>query len=151
MRALDKGWHVGPIGAEDLGHRTIDQWGGPQWAKTVILATARTSDAIKEAMAARRFYAVRFPDTRLSFTVDGEIMGSQITRSPGEALAVHAEASTDATIELVTSAGAVLASGSSPLDTAVTTSADQRYYFVRARAANGAVIAYSSPVWVAAT
>src|SRR3954468_4863251 len=35
--ALDKGWHVGAIGAEDLGHDRSDDWGGPGQAKTVIL------------------------------------------------------------------------------------------------------------------
>ena len=88
--ALDKGWHVGAIGAEDLGHRRTDDWGGPGWAKTVILANGRSEWAIKAAMQARRFYAVRTPSVRLTFTVDGRPMGSRIAPTEGQALTVKA-------------------------------------------------------------
>ena len=71
-RALDAGWHVGAIGGEDLGHRRSDDWGGPSWAKTVIDSPSRSADSIRHAMSARHFYAVRNPDLRMSFTVDGE-------------------------------------------------------------------------------
>ncbi|MDP9842420.1 hypothetical protein [Streptosporangium lutulentum] len=55
--ALDKGWHVGAIGAEDKGHDRTDDWGGSQYAKTVVLAKSNTEKDIKSAMADRRFYA----------------------------------------------------------------------------------------------
>ncbi len=48
--ALDKGWHLGPIGAEDE-HGT--EWAQPQWAKTVILAQSRDAASLKDAMLAR--------------------------------------------------------------------------------------------------
>jgi hypothetical protein len=140
--ALDKGWHVGAVGAEDLGHDRTDDWGGPGQAKTVILADDRSPAALKAAMQARRFYAVAGPQYRLSFTVDGAPMGSRLTT----AAPVHVQAGGPGTLELVTGGGRVLATGDGALDVSVT---PDRYVFVRARVA-GAAVAYSSPVWVSA-
>src|ERR1700754_2902928 len=77
-RALDKGWHVGAIGAEDNGHQRDDDWGGTQYAKTVVLAKSNTEKDIKKAMADRRFYAVLDNALRLDFTIDGHEMGERI-------------------------------------------------------------------------
>jgi predicted metal-dependent phosphoesterase TrpH len=146
-RALDKGWHVGAIGAEDLGHRRTDDWGGPGWAKTVILAEDRSEPALKAAMLARRFYAVRRPGVRLTYTVDGRPMGSRITRTEGKTLKIRATVNDPALkLELVTSGGRVVASGIGSLSANRKVTASDRYYFVRA----GSTVAYSSPVWVTA-
>jgi hypothetical protein len=139
VHALDKGWHVGAIGAEDLGHHYGDDWGGPGQAKTVILARDRSPAALKAAMQARRFYAVAGPQYRLAFTVDRAPMGSRLAaKGP-----VHVRATGPGTLELVTGGGKVLATGQGALDKSVT---PDRYVFVRARVGD-AVVAYSSPVW----
>src|SRR3954469_6698648 len=141
--ALDKGWHVGAIGAEDLGHHYGDDWGGPGQAKTVILARDRSPAALKAAMQARRFYAVAGPQYRLAFTVDRAPMGSRLAaKGP-----VHVQATGPGTLELVTGGGRVLATGDGALDVSV---APDRFVFARARDAPGAVVAYSSSVWVSA-
>ncbi|MBI4728066.1 MAG: CehA/McbA family metallohydrolase [Acidobacteria bacterium] len=149
VEALDKGWHLGAVGAEDIGHSKSDDWGGPGWAKTVILATDRSEAAIRAAMLARRFYAVRARDIRLDFSVDGEGMGARIARAPGDSLPVHASVNrSGATIELVTSGGTVVATSVGPvLDAVVSASAAQRYYFARV-IEGGKAVAFSSPVWV---
>jgi hypothetical protein len=54
-----------------------------------------------------------------------------------------------ATLELVTSGGAVVASGTGSLSAQRPASADERWYFVRVRNAQGQSVAYSSPIWVA--
>ena len=101
---------MGAIGAEDLGHRRTDDWGGPGWAKTVILANGRSEWSIKAAMQARRFYAVRTPGVRLTFTVDGRPMGSRISPTDGQELTVNASVNDPtAKLELVTSFGEVVA------------------------------------------
>ena len=150
-QVLDKGWHVGAIGAEDLGHRPADDWGGPSWAKTVILSRDRSPAALREAMQARRFYAVRGPDTRLGFTVDGALMGSRLARPAGAPLTLAASAvRTDRTglkLDVVTSGGRVVASGVDDLTATVTAAPGDRYYFVRVTDGNQ-VVGYSSPVWV---
>src|SRR4051795_3938284 len=139
--ALDKGWHLGAVGPEDLGHHRGDDWGGPAQAKTVILSAGRSAAALKAAMAARRFYAVKTPDHRLSYTVDGAAMGSRLTRAPGTRLDVRAAATDaaghvlgDAVLELVTSGGKVVASGDhGRLDAAPPPAAGGGAELVRAR------------------
>jgi hypothetical protein len=149
VHALDKGWHLGAVGAEDLGHHTGDNWGGPQWAKTVILSTGRDPGAMKAAMYARRFYAIRHPGIQLDFTVDNAVMGSRLTRAVGAPLIVSGGTTVPGgAIELVTSGGVIAAVSSDPLLVSIPASAAQRYYFIRVRDASGEPVAYSSPVWV---
>lgn len=152
-RALDKGWHVGPIGAEDLGHNKSDDWGGPSWAKTVILATNRSPAALKAGLLARRFYAVRYPDLRLGLTVDGQIMGSRLVRPSAAPLAVAAQATwpghSGLTLELVTGHGKVVATGTDATTVTLHPQTGSSYVFLRVK--DGAqIVGYSAPVWVQA-
>lgn len=151
VHALDKGWHLAPYGAEDLGHRRSDDWGGPSWAKTVMLAKDRSESSLRSAMEGRHVYSVRYGTMRLGFTVDDAIMGSELTKPLGSTLPVRATVSTPgkgtATLELVTSKGKVLATGLGKLSVNVKTSKDQKYYFVRAKIGKD-YVAYSAPVWV---
>jgi hypothetical protein len=152
-RALDKGWHVGPIGAEDLGHNKTDDWGGPSWAKTVVLASNRSPAALKAALLDRRFYAVRYGDLRLGLTVDGHVMGSRLVRPTGAPLAVAAQASwpghSGLTLELVTSKGKVVATGTDATTVTLQPGTGDSYVFLRVK--DGAqVVGYSAPVWVQA-
>jgi predicted metal-dependent phosphoesterase TrpH len=150
---LDKGWHVAPVGAEDLGHDRGDQWGNPQQAKTVLLATNRSPAALKAAMLARRMYAVRYGDVRLGLTVDGELMGSRLTRPAGAPLSVAAYATrpghTGLTLELVTTRGAVVESGTDQLTTVLHPTSGSSWVFLRVKEGNE-VLGYSAPVWVSA-
>jgi hypothetical protein len=144
--ALDKGWHVGAVGAEDQ-HDT--NWGVPVEPKTVILADALNRDALRGALVARRFYAVRRAGTRMTFTANGAPMGSRLSAAAGDPLAF--EASSDvpgAALELVTSGGEVVATGAGSLSVTRPVAAGERWYFVRVRDADGQSVAYSSPVWV---
>jgi hypothetical protein len=154
--ALDKGWHVGAVGAEDLGHRKppIDNWGGPQWAKTVIVSAGRAPADLKAALLARRFYAIGPNENalRLSFKVGGAGMGSRLERRVGDRLKVNAVA-TDPTLalELVTSGGKVVAQGTDgELHATRAAAKAERWYSMRALRA-GRPVAYSSPVWVIAS
>ena len=152
--ALDKGWHLGAVGAEDLGHRKppLDNWGGPEWPKTVVLAPANTPEAIRAAMLDRRFYALGpgQRDLRLSFTVDGEPMGSRLERDTRGSLRIAARATDrSVTLELVTSGGKVVGRDDGDLRLRRRAAAGERWYFVRARR-GATVVAYTSPVWVEA-
>ncbi len=151
---LDKGWHVGPVGAEDLGHRKTDDWGGPGWAKTVVLATDNSPAAIKAALLARRFYAVRYGDIQLGLTVDGRLMGSRLTRTAGTPLTVAAKASwpghTGLTLELVTGKGKVIATGTDAMTATLRAQNGSSYVFLRAKQGTS-IVGYSAPVWVQAT
>jgi hypothetical protein len=153
VHALDKGWHVAPVGAEDLGHRRTDDWGGPSWAKTVVLATDRSPAALKAAMMARRMYSVRHRDIRIEYTVAGELMGSRLSVPVGSSLPVQASVTwpghSGLTLELVTSHGTVVASGTDGLSTSRASSEGEKYYFLRVKDGSS-YVAYSAPVWVSA-
>jgi len=155
-RALDRGWHVGAVGAEDLGHDKADDWGGPARGKTVILATGRSRAALKAAMLERRFYAIRRRGIRLTFTVGGQPMGTRFDPASGSSLHVAATVNAppaegdDLHLDLITSGGAVVATGDETLSADLPASDAQRYYYVRARKGSEP-IAYSSPVWTSTT
>lgn len=151
-RALDRGWHVGAIGAEDLGHRKppLDDWGGPGWAKTVVIAPEATPASIRAALLDRSFYALGPGEgsLRLVFSVDGERMGSRLRRAPGSRLAVAAGAGDrTVTLELLTSGGRVVARRRGSLRLRRRVSPRERWLFVRARRGDR-IVAYSSPVWI---
>ena len=141
--ALDRGWHVGAIGAEDSHD---DAWGAPDRGKTIVLAEDRSVAAIREALLARRFYAVLGPAQRLTFTVDGAPMGSRLRRTEGDLLTISASGAPR--LELVSRGGAVVATGAGTLTVPRPVSDAEPWYFVRARDGAGKVVAYSSPVWV---
>lgn len=154
--ALDRGWHLGAVGAEDLGHDPEDDWGTPDQAKTVVIAADRSEGALREAMMARRMYAVAggHNDLRIAMDAAGEPMGARIAAPASSSVPIAVSVTGDASvarIELVSNGGVVVASadGSTIAHEAAVTE-DERYYFARVRDAGGRVIAYSSPVWVRA-
>ncbi len=159
VHALDNGWHLGAVGAEDLhgipalSDDRRDDYGSPRWAKTVILATDRSEQSIASAMLARRFYAIRrnaAPRLQLSLTIDGNLMGSRITRPSGSVMQVEATTNRPgALVQVVTSKGAVVASGTGSVASSIPANTNHRYYFMRVREGDEWT-GYSSPIWVSA-
>lgn len=148
VRALDAGWHVGAIGAEDSHGEPGKAWAQAGYPKTVILAPTGGEAALRAAMLARSFYAVRTSDIRLDFIVDGAPMGTRLDRPEGAVLRLQGSISRpDAVLQVVTSGGRVVAEGTGALDVAVEASQEDAYYFLRA-SVGVEPIAYSSPVWV---
>lgn len=149
-RALDRGWHVGAVGAEDSHD---DGWARPDRPKTVIDAASRAPADIRAALLARRFYATAQHGLRMTFTVDGAPMGSRLRRAAGSPLQVRATATAPGTtIELLTSGGKVVATGAGGrLVARRGASSGERWYVARVKDAGGKVVAWSSPVWVTAT
>ena len=163
VHALDKGWHLGPVGAEDLhGEPETDrtpadnQWGHPLLPKTVIIASDRSAASLRAATHARRFYAIRFNEgLRIDFTVDRAMMGSRLVRPVGKPLRIEASTNLPGLqLEVVTSGGRVVATGTSSIKTMVRASSADRYYFLRvidpSRPPHDSrrYVAYSSPVWI---
>jgi hypothetical protein len=151
--ALDRGWHLGPVGAEDE-HGT--QWAQASRAKTVLLARDRGEASLREALAARRFYAVaqHHNDVRLEFAADGAPMGARLARDAGTRVPLKGRVTAGAGVarlEIVTAGGAVLrAQDGRSVNAVVTAQPGERWYYLRALDAAGAPIAYSAPVWVRA-
>lgn len=156
--ALDKGWHVGAIGAEDE-HSNGEglEWARPSRAKTILIARDRSEGALREALFARRFYAVahHHNDLRLAFTADGQPMGSRLARAAGAAVLLSGRVTAGMAavdhVDLVTAGGAVLATQRGPaISVRVAAETAERWYYFRAVGADDRPIAYSAPVWIRA-
>lgn len=151
--ALDKGWHVGAVGSEDEHGR---EWGKPTRAKTVLIARDRSAAGLREAMLARRFYALvqSGNDLRLSFTAAGMPMGARVSPLRGSSVSLLVEirgTPFNGRLELVSNGGELIASASGPrLEHSVIADSAERWYFVRVREgdASSKPIAYSSPIWI---
>jgi trimeric autotransporter adhesin len=74
--ALAKGYHIGPTIDHDNHNSTF---GRTNHGRTVVLANALTRNDIMGAYRANRFYASDDWDAQVSFTVNGNIMGSDLT------------------------------------------------------------------------
>ncbi len=152
--ALDRGWRLGPVGAEDEHGR---EWARPERAKTVMIATDNQAETLKQAMLARRFYALaqHHNDIRLLFAADSEPMGSVYSPPSGTQVQLHAEVTAampaGGRLEIVSGLGEIVTSASgSKLNHIVDVTEDKRWYYLRVLDAEGMPVAYSSPVWLQA-
>jgi len=76
--ALGKGWYIGAAGSGDNHYR---DWGTlNEWRMAVLVDSQQemTRESILDAMKKRRFYSTRDQNLVLSFTCNGEQMGSKI-------------------------------------------------------------------------
>lgn len=153
--ALDKGWHLAPVGSED--HHGIS-WGDGDLPKTVLIAKSVAKEDLREAMLARRMYAVAqdYNDIFLEYSVDGEPMGSRVGRSAGRRLPVSVSVSRltgvldNPRIELVGPGNTVIASTNGPtMNSELFVPNDKTYAFVRVFDGSRPV-AFSAPIWLMA-
>jgi len=152
--ALDKGWHLGAVGSEDHHDQ---RWGDPDLPKTVLIARSRGAADLKEALSARRFYAVAqgYNDLRMTVRLDDKPMGSRLRRPEGQRLTLRVSLSrggADFTgrMALVTNGNQVVATGTgASWNATITVGEQERYYFLRILDPDsGRPVAFSSPVWV---
>lgn len=166
---LDKGWYLGAAGSEDH-HGT--EWGEANLPKTVLIARTRQQADLREALLARRFYAVaqNFNDLKLDMMVTDSRraypMGSRIsTRDASVNLQLKLSGRpgrnnpidpAKVVFEVLSShadnseAYRVFKSAQGPVaQMSIPVRSRQDWLFVRVRdSATKAIVAVSSPVWV---
>ncbi len=164
--ALDAGWHVMPSANTDT-HDT--DWIIGHEMRTVLLAEELTPDCLYDAMRACRGYATLDKNLRVEFTLDGAVMGSNLSDPDGSYTAwiriVDPDGATPegaafdeiTLVEIVTDEGVVIASlptsGTEVEWTVTLDSPDSRYFFVRVTTASPlnedalGVTAWTAPVW----
>jgi hypothetical protein len=151
--ALDKGWYLAPVGSEDH-HDT--RWGDADLPKTVFIARSRSRDDLREAMLARRFYAVaqNYNDIRIDFRINGQAMGSRLQHVIGTDLNLKFSLeSNDATVsaprfELIGPGNSVIAKSSGSVwETTIVSSSALKYVFIRVFDGDRP-IAFSAPIWL---
>ncbi|UCE92198.1 MAG: CehA/McbA family metallohydrolase [Methanobacteriota archaeon] len=81
VKALDAGWHVMPTATEDDHY---GDWISPLGIRTVLLAESLTRENLYDAMREGRGYATLDDNLNIRFTLNGEVMGSNLSR-PGDA------------------------------------------------------------------
>jgi hypothetical protein len=150
---LDHGWHVGAASNDDT--HSAD-WGKSNW--TAALARELTRAGIVDAIAGRRTYSSGDRNFQLTFTLDGEDMGSQLTRRAGSYDAMVEVYDPDAdqvidTLDLFLD-GKIVATEKPKLTkyawaVPVKLDAGRHYVFVRVTHAGGKQ-SWSSPIWVSA-
>lgn len=151
-RALDNGWRIAPLGAQD-NH-------GPDWALRPefigAYTTAITQKALYDALASRRFYSTIDPALILNFTANGQPMGS-ILKPGGIEMKIdlsHKQGKTISRVQLVTNRGEVLkewtpdAPEFHQTETVSAASGETKWFLAYAATADGAFV-MSAPVWVA--
>ncbi|MFZ1784261.1 MAG: T9SS type A sorting domain-containing protein [Ferruginibacter sp.] len=85
LRALAKGYHVGPTIDHDNHYSTF---GRTNQSRTVVLATSLHRDSIMAAYKANRFYASDDWNTQVNFTVNGNFMGSHFITNANSSITV---------------------------------------------------------------
>jgi hypothetical protein len=151
--ALDKGWYLAPVGSEDH-HDT--RWGDADLPKTVLISRSRSRDDLREAMLARRFYAVaqNYNDIRIDFRINGQAMGSRLRHVINSDLNLKVSLESNAAtvsaprFELVGPGNAVIAkSNGNVWETTLVSSSALKYVFIRVFDGDRP-IAFSAPIWL---
>ncbi len=154
--ALDKGWHLAPISSED--HHGL-AWGDGDLPKTVMIARSRALDDLREAMLARRAYAVaqNYNDVRTNFSIDSEPMGSRLRRPIASKQAIYAEVlrqgqtMPNTLLQLVGPGNVVIAeTHGGTLQTELSVDEAKTYLFLRVldTSAQNRPIAFTAPIWI---
>jgi PHP domain len=156
FHALDRGWHVGAIGVSD--HHG-DDWGNPAFPRAGILAPALTLPQLQGALMARRVFATRSPTLALLVMGGKQLMGARLHLQPGDGLRVDVwchdlrAGQRRSRLELWSNGGRCIAThetrGLQHVGWSATIPArDAReHWFVVRVLHDGAVQAYSSPLW----
>lgn len=166
--ALDKGWYLAPTGSEDH-HET--GWGDSNLPKTVIIARTQSQQDLREALLARRTYAVaqNYNHLLLNFTASHNgvsyPMGSRLSLPNNELqfqVSVNQRAGKSTPLQAQNTVIDVISSvrnnqaGYAPVASASGTTSRftlnndtrQHWAFVRIRdQATGKIVAVSAPIW----
>lgn len=152
---LAKGYHLGPVIDHDT-HNTV--FGRSHSSRTVVLATSLTKKKIMEAYQAMRFYASEDWNTKVTFTINGEVMGSSLTDVDDIDIEVSIEdedpSDKTASIKVIKGVpgsgtlGTTLTSTSNSETLSYTgTAPNSAYYFLEITQKDGDKI-YTAPIWV---
>ena len=95
MQALAKGYHVGPTIDHDNHYMTFGKTNGSRLA---ILATSLSKNSIYEAMRQRRFFATQDCDTKLSLSIQQQVMGSSTSGAMAPTITISANDPSSASV-----------------------------------------------------
>ena len=160
IMALDKGWHVMPSANSDTHS---PDWISGYEERTVLLAPSLTPANLYAAMTACRGYATLDKNLRISYTLNGAVMGSILSPTTSTYTAsIHIE-DPDGTlsdaitlVEVISDNGTIVASlpmSGTIVDLIITLNSQTAHYFyLRVTTASNnigepGVTAWTAPVW----
>ena len=152
-RALDKGWHVAPTNNQD-NHKGL--WGDANTGRSVVLADSLNELDIYDAMRNYRVYATEDNDLSIWYTLDDNIMGSQLAKSDvGETVDIEVTLN-DPTDDIIGKVEVIVNGGLSVASEQIDGNNDTvkfslapnySYYYIKVTQ-NDRDIAVTAPVWV---
>ena len=149
-RALDKGWHVAPTNNQD-NHK--GNWGDSNTARSVVLASDLSEEAIYDAIRNYRVYATEDNDLSILYDLNGNAMGSILSKQDAVEITAQISDPTDTAdmkVEVIVNGGLVLDSQTLTDGKGTVTftfdSNDYSYYYLRVTQADQN-IAVTAPVW----
>jgi PKD repeat protein len=153
--ALKSGYHLG-IGLDHDTHNSV--FGRQTAGRTVVMAPTLTQNDLFNAIKGMHYYASDDWNTKVNFTVNGQIMGSVLSHSGTATIAVNiTDPDGEATTNIAVYCG-IPGSGSNPF--VLTSAANTNtltythaltnnaiyYYYLKITQADGDLI-YTSPIW----
>ena len=160
IMALDAGCHILPAANTDTHY---SDWIVGHEMRTVLLAESLTPENLYDAMSACRGYGTLDKNLEISYTLDGAVMGSNLSAADGTYTASIQISDPDGLedeitlVEIISNGGEVIASiptsGSSVDETVYLDSEDARYFYVRVTTVSPlvgeepGVTAWTAPVW----
>lgn len=148
--ALDKGWHLSPVGNQD-NHK--EDWGTQNGIRTGIIARRLTAADIFDAMKNRRTYFTGVPGFRVMYYMNGAIQGSEIEDSDDFEMEVEASCDDECrivSIEIYGEQGHIVDTievDGSWISVTHTVKKKQRYYFLKL-IREDMQIAVTAPIWI---
>lgn len=152
VMALDKGWHVAPVGSQDNHH---GQWGTQNTLRTGVLVDQLTREHFFDAVRHHRVYFTSALHLKVWFKINDAIMGSRIKQAEMLDFDIKALFGSDTgtrivKAEIVGELGKVLHTlehNDKELEYKVSLPCDQRYYFVKIYQEDGEFAA-TAPIWI---
>ncbi|MGG1518122.1 CehA/McbA family metallohydrolase [Paenibacillus oryzisoli] len=152
IMALDKGWHVAPVGNQDNHHGL---WGTQNTLRTAVLVEKLTKEHFYDAIRHQRVYFTSALQLKVWFTVNSAIMGSRIQHSDMLLIEIKALYGLETgcqivRTEIIGERGRVLHAYDhrcEQLEYQVALPCEERFYFAKIYQENGEFAA-TAPVWI---
>lgn len=153
--ALKRGYHVG-VGLDHDTHNSV--FGRQTAGRLVVLAPALTRNDIFKAFRKMRFYSSDDWNTKVTFTVNNQIMGSTVTEPGSPTIAVNVQDDDNENVTTIAVYYGIPGSGTAP--TVLTTVNNNTtlsythaignnanyYYYLKITQQDGDII-WTSPIW----
>lgn len=152
IMALDKGWHISPVGNQD-NHK--ENWGTQNNLRTAVLVDQLTKEHLFDAMRHNRVYFTSALHLQVWFQINGAIMGSRIKKTETLIFDIKALYSIDTchkikNLEIFGENGEIIYKvdvNQKQWHSQFSLPCNQRYYFVKLYQDDGE-FAVTSPIWI---